>query len=55
MAFTLAESLFANPVFVIPAQAGIQNIWPLPVPLDSGLRRDDGYMSLSKRHSGAPP
>jgi hypothetical protein len=33
-------------MIVIPAQAGIQKLWPLSAPLDPGLRRDDGPMSL---------
>jgi hypothetical protein len=41
MAFTQAGSLYENITFVMPAQAGIQEKWPLMVQLDPGLRRDD--------------
>jgi hypothetical protein len=41
-----------NTFIVIPAQAGIQEKWPLLARLDPGLRRDDGVYCLSKCHSG---
>ena len=46
--FSAVGSLFSDRllVFVIPAQAGIQDVWTLLLSLDPGLRRDDGCMSF---------
>ena len=41
--------------FVIPAQAGIQEMRPLLIRMDPGLRRDDGGFGLSKCHSCLVP
>jgi len=35
-----------QPLSVIPAQAGIRETRSLAVPVDPGLRRDDGYLTF---------
>jgi hypothetical protein len=47
MALIQVESLYENTTFVIPAQAGIQEKWPLMAQLDPGLRRDDSGFCLT--------
>ncbi len=41
---------FTSFVFVIPVQAGIQEMLPKARCLDPGLRRDDDSLALNKCH-----